>query len=419
MLTLAAGDIAQIWAEYPNRAPRSSIEGVERLRQALRPPPLATIGVVGTNGKTSTATYLARMLSASGLRTGLYVSPHLDDWTERVRVDDEPCDPQELVEALRSVHELAISMDEELAELRFFDVLTLAAELLLGRAGASVAVFEAGIGGRLDAVCALRPPLVLLTGIAVDHADVLGSEPAGILREKLLLAPPGGYVLSAPLGPELEEVAEDLAAGAGIDLAWLGSEDSPQLSLDSDLPGYLRSAFALAAEGKRLAEERLGPFSGTANGGAPPAIDLRIPGRLERGERNGVPYVFDVAHNEAAWLNLAAELGEFPFDAPQPGSVTALVSVSPGKRQEGLAAALRRLPGLEEAIVTRHTPLPAADPDAVATELRRAGVEARVVDDVAVACRLAFEQARRSGGGVLALGSTHLVSDLRRLLHQE
>ena len=419
MLTIAAGDIAQIWAEYPNRAPRSSVEGVERLRRALEPPPLATIGVVGTNGKTSTATYLARMLSALGLRTGLYVSPHLDDWTERIRVDDEPCDPHELVEALRTVHELARSMGEERDELRFFDVLTLAAELLLGRAGASVAVFEAGIGGRLDAVCALRPPVVLLTGIAVDHVDVLGSEPAGILREKLLLAPPGSHVLSAPLGPELEKVAEDLAGNAGIDLAWLDPEAAAGLDLDPDLPGYLRSAIALAAAGKLLAEERLGPFNGTANGGYPPPIDLRIPGRLERGEREGVPYAFDVAHNEAAWLNLIDELGERPFDALGRGSVTALVSVSPGKSQEGLAAALRQLPCLDEVIVTRHTPLPAADPDAVAGELGKAGVEARTVEDVGAAYRLAFELAHRSGGGVLAVGSTHLVSDLRRLLRQE
>jgi dihydrofolate synthase / folylpolyglutamate synthase len=416
--TSFARELAQIRAEYPNREPRESLGAVERLRRTLAPVPLPAIVVVGTNGKTSTATYLARMLTASGLRTGLYVSPHLEEWNERVRIDDLPCDPRELAETVRAVHETAKSSDVEFRDLRFFDTLTLAAELILTRAGASVAVFEAGIGGRLDTVRVLHPRLVLLTGVAVDHAEVLGGDPEQILREKLLVAPSGASVLSAPLGLELERRAEDLAAEAGIHLAWLEAGEVERLGLGSDLPGFLRAALALAAAGRRLAT-KLVPLGNGKRAAAPLAIDVRIPGRFERGRLEGVPYLLDASHNEAAWQNLVAELSRRPVAGRERAPVTALISVSPDKQRQGLPAVLESLPDLDEAIVTRHTPLPAVDPEVLAGELRGAGErEVTPCEDVAEACRLAFERARRSGGGVLVFGSTYLVGDVRRLLQE-
>lgn len=411
MGTLVAGDIARIWADYPNRGPRESLEAVERLRQALAPPPLPVIGVVGTNGKTGTATYLARLLTGSGLRAGLYVSPHLDEWTERIRVDDAPCDPGELTETLEAVHALAKSSGEPSADLRFFDLLTLAAELIIGRAGASVAVFEAGIGGRLDAIRVLEPSLVLLTSVAIDHAEILGEERSEVLREKLLAAPPGATVLSFPLGEGLDQLAERLAAEVGFRIEWVDPSLAERPGFAPGLPAYLGASLALALAGARRM---------VADAPSATEIDLRLPGRLERGEHAGVPYVLDAAHNEAAWLNLAAELERLPIAGPDPVPIVAVVSVSPGKRRDGLPVALRSLPGLEQVIVTRHASLPAADPDLVAGELRRAGgLEPEAIEDLGEASRHAFERARRLGGGVLFCGSTYLIGEVRRLLLQE
>ena len=408
-------EIGRIASEYPRRTTRHSLDAVARLRDRLDPgASFPLVGVVGTNGKTSTATYLARLLSASGVRTGLYVSPHLSDWTERIRVDEAPCDPEELTEALTAIHEIAKSSGD-LADLRFFDVLTLAAERLIAAAGAGIAVFEAGIGGRLDALRLLEPRVVLLTGVAIDHAEMLGEEPSEILTEKLLVAPPRATVLSFRLGVELDELASEIAASRELRIVWV--EPNPGEPLE--IATYLRDALALAEEARRVSAEIFGAgFSPGAEAveTRPPGIDLTLPGRFECGERDGVPYVLDAAHNEAAWRLLAVELRRQFGVPPETPPYTALVSVSPAKRREGLADALLSVPGLEAAIVTRHTAMPAEDPQLVAEEFKLAGLDARAVEDVGSATALAFERARDSYGRVLVFGSTHLVGDVRRWL---
>lgn len=406
-------ETSRIASEYPGRAPRSSLDAIARLRDRIEPgASLPVVAVVGTNGKTSTATYLARLLSASGVRTGLYVSPHLSDWTERIRVDDEPCDPEELIEALTAVHEIAKSSGD-LADLRFFDILTLVAERLIGEAGAGVAVFEAGIGGRLDAVRLLEPPVVLLTGVAIDHAEMLGETPGEILAEKLLVAPPGATVLTYRLGAELDERMLEIAAEHELRIVWV--EPNPGKPLDQ--PSYLRDALTLAAKGACAVAPIVEPPAGDAVLEAWwQAIDLSLPGRFECGERDGVPYLLDVSHNEAAWRLFAFELQRQFGSRPEALPYTALFSVSPGKSREGLPDVLRSIPGLEAVIVTRHTVPPAEDPHRVAEELALAGIESHVVESVDAATDFAFECARRDETRLLVFGSTHLVGDVHRWL---
>lgn len=403
--------IARLSREYPARAARGSLAPVARLREQVAPATaVPAVGVVGTNGKSSTATYLARLLSASGRRTGLYVSPHLSDWTERIRIDDAPTDPDLLLKALTTVHEAARA-GGELADLRFFDVLTLTAERLIGAAGAEVAVFEAGIGGRLDATRLLEPQVVLLTSIGVDHAEILGEEPEQILEEKLLVAPPGATVLSFSLGGELDELAGEIAAEHEFQIVWVDPDAGEPL----DAPVYLRSALQLAGEA-RWAIEGLLPASSAGNEPGPAHIDLALPGRFERGERGETPYVLDAAHNEDAWRLLAFELRRQFGDPPEAPPYVALVSVSPAKRRDDLADVLASIPGLASVIATRHTALPAEDPRRLAEELAPAGLDASAIEDVDKAAAAAFERAAAADARVLVFGSTHLVGDLRRWL---
>jgi dihydrofolate synthase / folylpolyglutamate synthase len=405
-------EILAIAGCYPSRGPRESLDAVRRLRQTLPPlPPPLAVGVVGTNGKTSTATYLARLLTASGLRTGLYVSPHLADWRERVRIDGAPC---ELSPALATVHELAQSSSDA-RDLRFFDILTLAAERIFAVAGAAVGVFEAGIGGRLDAIAALQPPLVLLTSVARDHTEILGDELGEVLEEKLLVAPAGATVMSFRLGAELEEIAADVARRGGFRMSWVDGAQPELRDPAPDLPAYLRSALVLAEAGRRACGNLLGGEEGAVPA-ASATVDLWLPGRLEHGERNGVPYVLDAAHNEAAWRKLAAELSRPSGVEGGSGPIVALLSVSPEKHREDLPGALRALPDLHSAVVTRHTALPAEDPRQIAAELSEGGIEATAVDDAEEAVDLAFARAAGLGGKVLVFGSTHLVGEVRGLL---
>jgi dihydrofolate synthase/folylpolyglutamate synthase len=404
----AETEIARLVASYPGRGPRASLDAVFRLRQRLaesasRP---VAVAVVGTNGKTSTSTYLARMLTAGGRRTGLYTSPHLSRWTERVRVNDAPCDPDELLRALLAIDEAARAAGAgELAELRFFDVLTFAAERIFAAAGVEVAVFEAGIGGRLDAVRTLEPGLVLLTGVALDHAEILGEELSEILTDKLLVAPAGATVLSFRLGAELEARAEEVATAGDFRISWLDAPTERQRRSVPELPDYLASAFVLAGAAA-------GRLSASAS---PGTVDLHLPGRFEAGNYEGVPYLLDAAHNEAAWNGLAAELAARSRDLGPAPSV-ALISVSPGKRRAGLTEALRALPGLSEVIVTGHESMPAEDAGRVAGELATAGLSARAVEGVENAVAFAFRSAAAVGGRVVVFGSTHLVGEVRDLL---
>lgn len=403
--------IGQIASRYPGRGRRTSLRAVTQLRSALpahAAPP--AIVVVGTNGKTSTATYLARLLTAAGVRTGRYTSPHLDSWAERVRIDGVPCDEAELTEALEEIHDLSPAGGVEQGELRFFDALTLAAELLFSRHGVALAVYEAGIGGRLDAVRLQEPRLTLLTGIARDHAEILGSDLEQILREKLLVAPPGGTVLSLPLPARLRGRAESIASEVGFELVWVDEEGEPPVA--ADLAEPQRRSLTLAVAGRRWAERAFG---------VPPlaspeleTIELGVAGRYERGEWNGIPYLLDSAHNEAAWLKLVAELNRQPL-AGEGAPVVALVSLSPDKDRAALARALASLPRLDSVVATRHLELPAMEPVDLAGALEEAGLKA-VVAETSEAVPLAFERARELGGGVAVLGSTHLAGEVRRLL---
>lgn len=408
-----AEEMARLVAAYPARAPRHSLRDVASLRQALAdgPPPPRAACVVGTNGKTSTATYLARILTEAGTRTGLYVSPHLGDWTERIRIDDSPCDPELLLRAVTAVDRVARSGGEKAEGLRFFDVLTLAAERIFADAGVSVAVYEAGIGGRLDATRTLESGLVLLSSVAIDHAEILGEQLSEILVEKLLVAPPGATVLSFHLDPELDRLAQETAADAGFRIVWVDRGRIGMRNPTPELPSYLESALALADAASRALIEA--PSTGPSG-----IVDLSLPGRFELGARDGVGYVLDAAHNEAAWEELGAELSRRAADLGS-GPVIALISLSAGKRRDGLAGALRSVPGLKETIVTRHSALAAEAPATVADELSRAGLPARTVEDVGEAIPLAFDLARCSAGRVVAFGSTHLVGDVRAFLGEE
>ena len=409
----AAAEIERLARSYARPGPRESLAAVERLRGLLplrRVPP--AVVVVGTNGKTSTATYLSRLLAAGGRRTGLYSSPHLSEWGERVRIEGRSLATPELLEALRAVVELA--GPPGVADLRFFDLLTLAAEQISARAEVDVAVFEAGIGGRLDAVATLEPQVVLLTGVALDHTEILGDSEAEILREKLLVAPPGAAVAALPIGGELRRTASEIAGERRLSIRWVDPGGRREQRLAPELPVALHRSLCLAEAGQRLVEEAIRPAAHRR--GAPAGcLDLSLPGRFECGRWEGVPYVLDVAHNQAAWRELAAEMSRRRPDLGE-GGLVVLFSVSPGKRRDELAAILRSLPGFAGAIVTRHMARPAADPREVAAELAAAGLAVRMVESSADAVASAFASARALNGRVLAFGSAHLVGELRRHL---
>lgn len=362
-----------IGAAYPSRSPRPDLAAVEALRDAagvVVPP--TTVVVVGTNGKTSTAVYLARLLSSAGRRVGLTTSPHLRRWGERVAIDGVPVDDDELVREVAELHGLAQALPP-LPGLRFFDLVTLAAARLFARARVDAGVFEAGIGGRLDTTRVLRPPLVVLTGVGLDHTELLGGTEEAILREKLGVAPRGARVVAAPLAPALEAVAREVAAAGGLEL---------------ELP---------AVEGDW--RERLAQLAASALRVPLDGLDLDVPGRVERTEVEGVQVLLDAAHNPQAWGLLGETLAE-PF--------VAVVSVSADRDPAALRPALARAVGVFATTAWQGRSLPAAD--------LAAAVGAEAVDDPVTATQLGLERARATGLPLLVFGSIYLLPHAYRAL---
>jgi dihydrofolate synthase/folylpolyglutamate synthase len=353
--------------DYNAGVPRRDLGGVRALLDVRVP---HHVVVVGTNGKSSVATYVARLLTAAGHRTGLYTSPHLRFWNERVQVDLEPV--AGLEEALRRRHEQARGLDD----VRFFDVLTAAAEDLFADAGVEYGVFESGIGGRLDATRALEPELVVLTSIGEDHEALLGREPAQRLYEKALATPPGATLVATPLGETLDSELDRLAAEHGFHVVRAEPAD-----------GYRAMNVALA----QLAVEALGV--------APVPFATDVDGRLQRGAVRGVPYVADVAHNPTAW---AAFLDELP-DTPHVVLCAITEPREPGRLVETLAAARGKV---AEVIVTTTTVRPARDPEGIAAALRSSGITATAVPRPEDAFASAFAELP-----VAVFGSNYLVVD--------
>src|SRR5271166_4182307 len=165
--------------------------------------------VAGTNGKGSTAATLASILTASGLKAGLYTSPHLVRINERIRVDGEPIADNDFA----VIHDVVDRTAERLVEEgdlpwhpSFFEMLTAIALEYFARNQPDIVVLEVGMGGRLDATNVVEPRLSIITDIALDHQRFLGETIPEIAREKAGIVRPGGVVVTLPQLPEANEV---------------------------------------------------------------------------------------------------------------------------------------------------------------------------------------------------------------------
>ena len=179
------------WLDSLSPWPREGF-GLERMRALLvrlGDPQEAypAIHVVGTNGKSTATIAIEQLLLADGLSVGSTISPHVEGWHERIRIDGAEADFEEAVGRVRA--------PAEETEATQFETVTAAALLAFADAAVDVAVVEAGLGGRLDATNVLRTRVVLLTNVALEHTEVLGDTVEAIAREKLAVAPEGSVVV--------------------------------------------------------------------------------------------------------------------------------------------------------------------------------------------------------------------------------
>ena len=184
--------------------PRPRIEPVRRLAELAGSPQLSfpVVQIAGTNGKTSTSRAIESLLRAHGLRTGLFTSPHLVDFTERFQIDGEPVDGSALAEAWSDLRLPLEVVDRELAEaglgpITFFEALAVLAYAVFSDAPVEVAVIEVGMGGEWDATNIADAAVAVFTPVGLDHTDVLGPDIATIARTKSGIVKSGSAVVSA------------------------------------------------------------------------------------------------------------------------------------------------------------------------------------------------------------------------------
>lgn len=268
---------------------------------------LPAVHVAGTNGKGSVAAMVERIAREAGKRTGLYTSPHLVRFAERIRVDGEPVEDAAFGSALDRV------LAEALEELTFFETLTLAAFVVFREANVDVAVLEVGLGGRLDATNVVERPLATaVVSITegdgekwLEHADFLGDDVASIAREKAGIFKRGAPAVIGPLGATARAAVLEVASAVGAAPIWEVELD--RVTGRVTLPGGGSLVLSPGLAGAHQLENAAVAASLVRAAGPGICLDpetiqrgiaqTRWPGRLERLEVEGREVWLDCAHN--------------------------------------------------------------------------------------------------------------------------
>jgi dihydrofolate synthase / folylpolyglutamate synthase len=356
------------------------------------------IHVAGTNGKGSVCAFLAAMLKSSSVRTGLYTSPHLNRFAERIQIDGNPIDDDTLARLIDEV------MDKNL-DLTFFEVATLVAFLAFREANVQTAVLEVGLGGRVDATNVVpAPQIAVITRVSFDHMQVLGNSLREIAIEKAGIIKQGSKVVTGRLHPDARAVVQARAAEVGAEILPLGDPEP--------FPGAQLAYPRMAMFGSNLA---VAMTAARALGLDPQAMARGVentvwPGRNELLHRNGHELtLLDCAHNPDGAVCLSHVIDASLLGGAATRSDVALVFGSiQGKNWKSM------LDRLEHTAAHRFYVAPpidnAEDPQQMASH-----VSGQVVESVSQA----IDRARaRVGpqGLVVITGSVFLVGAARALL---
>lgn len=380
---------------------RPGLSRVQALLESLGHPQreYRSVLIAGTNGKGSTAAFLSSILSAAGIRTGLYTSPHLVRVHERVRIAEEDVEDRCLDEVLWLISR--ISGDGALRP-TYFEAMTVAAFEVFRRKGVRVAVVEAGIGGLWDATNVLDPLISIVTNVAEDHLEILGPALSDVARQKAGIFRPGRTALTSAEG-EMLAVLETEAKRIGAHLTQV-TPSALAMGQRLALPGrhQARNAGLAVAAAQKLAA----PSTEVVARGLQA---VRWPGRLQWVRREGRrPLLLDGAHNPAGAETLAAYLDEAGLSEKADLVFGALLD----KDVEGLFSPLRTR--VRKALFV-SPPSPRAGP---ARELaERLGFDAGLAEPglLPAIARLEREDPA-SRAPIIVAGSLYLVGEMLRLL---
>ncbi len=422
--------------------------GLERIRALLeaagnpqRSYPIILIG--GTNGKGSTCEFLARTLVAEGLKTGLYTSPHLYSWNERIRVldsgqaldasaRDKETSPllfpgiisdkalDVLFRDARSSLE-DVAADPALGQPTEFETLTFLALLHFAREKVDAAVVEVGLGGRWDATNVTEPLVSVVTHVALDHCDRLGSTLQEIARDKVEIARAGRVLVTAETKPPVLEVLQQQCINKDARLwsfrapQWSNDREALEQTLTS-LPTpieqtdgeessfqHINRATALLARAALALEQpalKLAPDV--------PQIEYSVPARLEVLQSNPT-VIIDGANNPDGAAHLAAQL--LPLAQRYGGRILLVLGILADKDHQAMVSTLAPL--AHTVIATQSTSPRAAAAADIAREATKFCEHVEVVTPVTAALRRALALAQRNDV-VCVAGSFYTVAEVDR-----
>ena len=381
---------------------------------------LPTIHITGTKGKGSTAALISSVLGAQGYRPGLFTSPHLHSFRERIQYMNEPVTEEEFASL---VEELWPTVERMNGEVTTFELLTAMAFAHFKGQGADVQVVEVGLGGRLDSTNLVEPSVCVITPISLDHTHILGDTVEQIAEDKSGIIKSGSVAVVGPQVPQAMGVIERVCREKGVPLVSVEREcswtrrasdlDGQSFRLSTswgefDLWTPLLGGHQLENAATALAALQVMGQQGLTISND--ALDkgfraVKWPGRLE--VLGHAPLlVADGAHNPHSADRLLEALKEY-FQFRR---LIGVVGVLADKGLEGIAQELA--PGLSVAVATRSRHPRSASPATVAAAFRRVGVEAQEVGTTANALEYALGLAGEDDL-VVVTGSLFVVAEAR------
>ena len=428
-------------AQMPS--PKFDLDHMRVLLRALDYPErrFPSVLIAGTNGKGSTAATLASILKASGLRTGLYTSPHLIRINERIRINGEEISDDEfalLHDMIDRTAERLVGESELPWHPSFFEMLTAIAFEYFSRKKIDIAVLEVGMGGRLDATNVIDPRICVITDISLDHQKFLGNTVTEIAREKAGIIRRGGIVVTLPQQPQANGVIGntilDLEAQAVSAVPYVPPvAPSTQYRVANSELGRAIFRYPLEVMGKRIlvetplvgrhqlrnvalaiaAAEELSHrgFAITADSIEHGIRETHWPGRFQviSPVKGASEYVLDVAHNPAGAWALRSTLSGAYEDRP-------LTFVFGAMRDKAIGEIAEILFPLAERVIATRADNPRS---ATSGEIREAAAHTSVAIEQAPNVAAALERARvlaGSNGVVVVTGSIYIVGEAMQSL---
>jgi dihydrofolate synthase/folylpolyglutamate synthase len=379
--------------------------------------------VAGTKGKGSTSALMASALTASGYKTGLYISPHLQDFVERIQIDSQPVSHAQLVALVEQVKPYVAAVPK----LTTFEITTALGFLYFAQQNVEAAVIEVGLGGRLDATNVVTPQVSVITSLSYDHMAVLGNTLTLIAGEKAGIIKPGVPVVSSPQKEEARVVLERIAQERHAPLTLVGREvmfRPGEQSLDGQTLSIIRDKEAENSQesvilrvpllGQHQLVNAATAFAALKASGldvSEAAIrkgfaEVSWPCRFEIVRREP-PVILDSAHNQDSFEKLAQTLEDYFPGRP----VLLIFGSSEDKNMDGMLDALKGR--LKLVLATKAAHPRAIEPEKIVETATRLGVRVEVVTPVEAALARALELAVGSREIILSAGSMFVTAEVK------